>query len=31
MKAPPKQFTDEQGRILTEEFIQGSDGASPSE
>jgi len=31
MKAPPKQFTDEQARILTEEFIQGSDGASPSE
>jgi myo-inositol-1-phosphate synthase len=31
MKSPPKQFTDEQARILTEEFIQGSDGASPSE
>ncbi|MFQ6111331.1 MAG: inositol-3-phosphate synthase, partial [Nitrospinota bacterium] len=23
MKSPPKQFTDEQARILTEEFIQG--------
>jgi myo-inositol-1-phosphate synthase len=31
MKSPPKQFTDEQARILTEEFIQESDGASPSE
>jgi myo-inositol-1-phosphate synthase len=31
MKSPPKQFTDEQARILTEEFIQGSDGASSSE
>ncbi len=31
MKSPPKQFTDEQARILTEEFIQGSNGASPSE
>ncbi len=30
MKSPPKQFTDEQARILTEEFIQGSNGASPS-
>jgi len=29
MKSPPKQFTDEQARILTEEFIQGSNGASP--
>jgi myo-inositol-1-phosphate synthase len=28
MKSPPKQFTDEQARILTEEFIQGSNGAS---
>jgi len=31
MKSPPKQFTDEQARILTEEFIQGSNGASPPE
>jgi myo-inositol-1-phosphate synthase len=31
MKSPPKQFTDEQARILTEEFIQGSNDASPSE
>ena len=31
MKSPPKQFTDEQARILTEEFIQASNGASPSE
>ncbi len=31
MKSPPKQFTDEQARILTEEFIQDSNGASPSE
>jgi len=30
MKSPPKQFTDEQARILTEEFIQGTNGASPS-
>jgi myo-inositol-1-phosphate synthase len=30
MKSPPKQFTDEQARILTEEFIQGANGASPS-
>ena len=30
MKSPPKQFTDEQARILTEEFIQSSNGASPS-
>jgi myo-inositol-1-phosphate synthase len=33
MKSPPKQFTDEQARILTEEFIQGtgSNGATPAE
>ena len=31
MKSPPKQFTDEQARILTEEFIQTSNGSSPSE
>jgi myo-inositol-1-phosphate synthase len=31
MKSPPKQFTDEQARILTEEFIQGSNGATSSE
>ena len=31
MKSPPKQFTDEQARILTEEFIQRSNGASSSE
>jgi len=31
MKSPPKQFTDEQARILTEEFIQGSNGASSFE
>ncbi|MBF8286539.1 MAG: myo-inositol-1-phosphate synthase [Dehalococcoidia bacterium] len=30
MKSPPKQFTDEQARILTEEFIQGTNGTSPS-
>ncbi len=30
MKSPPKQFTDEQARILTEEFIQSTNGASPS-
>ncbi len=30
MKSPPRQFTDEQARILTEEFIQGKNGASPS-
>ena len=30
MKSPPKQFTDEQARILTEEFIQSNNGASPS-
>jgi len=29
MKAPPRQFTDEQARILSEEFIQGGNGASP--
>lgn len=31
MKSPPKQFTDEQARILTEEFIQTSNGSPPSE
>ncbi len=31
MKSPPKQFTDEQARILTEEFIQTSNGSTPSE
>jgi myo-inositol-1-phosphate synthase len=31
MKSPPKQFTDEQARVLTEEFIQGGNGPSPSE
>ena len=33
MKSPPKQFTDGQARILTEEFIQGtgSNGATPAE
>ena len=29
MKSPPKQFTDEQARILTEEFIEDKDGANP--
>ncbi len=29
MKSPPRQFTDDQARILTEEFIQGKNGASP--
>ncbi len=29
MKSPPRQFTDEQARILTEEFIEGRNGASP--
>jgi len=29
MKSPPKQFTDEQARILTEEFIGAGNGASP--
>jgi myo-inositol-1-phosphate synthase len=27
MKSPPKQFTDEEARVLTEEFIAGKDGA----
>jgi myo-inositol-1-phosphate synthase len=27
MKSPPKQYTDEQARILTEEFIRGKNGA----
>ncbi len=31
MKSPPKQFTDEQARILTEEFIQTSNGSPRSE
>ena len=31
MKSPPKQFTDEQARILTEEFIRTSNGSPPSE
>ncbi|MCH7998770.1 MAG: inositol-3-phosphate synthase [Chloroflexi bacterium] len=31
MKSPPKQFTDDQARILTEEFIQTSNGSTPSE
>ena len=30
MKSPPRQFTDEQARILTEEFIQGKNGSAPS-
>ncbi len=30
MKSPPRQFTDEQARILTEEFIQGKNGGSPA-
>ncbi len=32
MKSPPRQFTDEQARILTEEFIQAKsgNGASPA-
>ena len=30
MKSPPRQFTDEQARVLTEEFIQSSNGASPA-
>ena len=31
MKSPPKQFTDEQARILTEEFIQTSNGSPRSD
>jgi len=31
MKSPPQQFTDEQAHVLTEEFIEGKDGAQPSE
>ncbi len=27
MKSPPKQYTDEEARLLTEEFIAGTDGA----
>jgi myo-inositol-1-phosphate synthase len=32
MKSPPRQFTDDQARILTEEFVQGKNGngASPA-
>jgi myo-inositol-1-phosphate synthase len=30
MKSPPRQFTDEQARILTEEFIQAENGSSPT-
>ncbi len=30
MKSPPRQFTDEQARILTEEFIEGKNGGSPA-
>jgi myo-inositol-1-phosphate synthase len=30
MKSPPRQFTDEQARILTEEFIEGKNGNSPT-
>ncbi|MBI1885287.1 MAG: inositol-3-phosphate synthase [Chloroflexi bacterium] len=30
MKSPPKQFTDEQARILTEEFIEGKNGQTPA-
>ncbi len=30
MKSPPRQFTDEEARRLTEEFIAGSDGQHPS-
>jgi len=30
MKSPPRQFTDEQARILTEEFIAGKNGGSPA-
>ncbi|MEE8369828.1 MAG: inositol-3-phosphate synthase, partial [Dehalococcoidia bacterium] len=30
MKSPPRQFTDEQARILVEEFIQGNNGNSPT-
>jgi len=28
MKSPPRQFTDEQARILTEEFIEGKNGGA---
>ncbi|HXG42301.1 MAG TPA: inositol-3-phosphate synthase [Dehalococcoidia bacterium] len=30
MKSPPQQFTDEEARRLTEEFIAGSDGQRPA-
>jgi hypothetical protein len=30
MKAPPRQFTDEQARILTEEYIAGKNGGPPA-
>ncbi|MFQ6019134.1 MAG: inositol-3-phosphate synthase [Dehalococcoidia bacterium] len=31
MKSPPKQFTDEEARILTEAFIEGKDGLGPEQ
>ena len=30
MKSPPRQFTDEQARILTEEYIKAENGSSPT-
>ncbi|MBI2913157.1 MAG: inositol-3-phosphate synthase, partial [Chloroflexi bacterium] len=30
MKSPPRQFTDEQARILTEEYIAGKNGGPPA-
>ena len=30
MKSPPRQFTDEQARVLTEEFIEGKNGGAPA-
>jgi myo-inositol-1-phosphate synthase len=31
MKSPPKQFTDEEARILTEAYIEGKDGLGPEQ
>ena len=30
MKSPPRQFTDEQARILTEEYVAGKNGGPPA-
>jgi hypothetical protein len=29
MKSPPTQFTDDEARILTEQFIAGEDRSTP--